>query len=100
MSGQSSTVLVVDDDDANRVTMERILTREKYRVLHADSGRAGMERLRVERARCITGAVLRAHPETESGQSRHAVEEAHAVSRADVVSRASPDVVWVPTGRA
>ena len=54
------------------------------------------QRLRVERARCITGAVLRAHPETESGQSRHAVEEAHAVSRADVVSRASPDVVWVP----
>jgi two-component system response regulator HydG len=45
----SSTVLVVDDDEANRVTMERILAREGYRVVHADSGRAAMERLREER---------------------------------------------------
>jgi two-component system response regulator HydG len=44
-----STVLVVDDDEANRVTLERILSREGYRVVHADSGRAAMERLRDER---------------------------------------------------
>jgi two-component system response regulator HydG len=42
-------VLVVDDDEANRVTLERILSREGYRVVHADSGRAAMERLRDER---------------------------------------------------
>ncbi|MEQ1504760.1 MAG: sigma-54 dependent transcriptional regulator [Myxococcota bacterium] len=49
MAGSPSTVLVVDDDEANRVTMERILSREGYRVVHADSGRAAMERLRDER---------------------------------------------------
>jgi two-component system, NtrC family, response regulator HydG len=46
----ASTVLVVDDDDANRITLERILEREGYRVLHAESGRAAMERLREARA--------------------------------------------------
>src|SRR5262249_54555127 len=45
-----STVLVVDDDEVNRVTLERILVREGYRVIHADSGRAAMERLREVRA--------------------------------------------------
>jgi two-component system, NtrC family, response regulator HydG len=45
----ASTVLVVDDDEANRVTLERILSREGYRVVHADSGRAAMERLRDDR---------------------------------------------------
>ncbi|MEQ1565360.1 MAG: sigma-54 dependent transcriptional regulator [Myxococcota bacterium] len=45
----ASTVLVVDDDEANRVTLERILSREGYRVVHADSGRAAMERLREDR---------------------------------------------------
>jgi two-component system response regulator HydG len=44
-----STVLVVDDDAANRVTLERILDREGYRVLHAESGRAAMTLLRDER---------------------------------------------------
>ncbi len=39
----SHTVLVVDDDRSNRVTMERILSREGYRVLHAESGRHAME---------------------------------------------------------
>ncbi|MEZ4238364.1 MAG: sigma-54 dependent transcriptional regulator [Myxococcota bacterium] len=46
MASAPSTVLVVDDDEANRVTMERILLREGYRVVHADSGRAAMEGLR------------------------------------------------------
>ena len=44
-----TTVLVVDDDSANRVTLERILVRERYRVLHAESGREAMQRLREER---------------------------------------------------
>ena len=44
-----STVLVVDDDAANRVTLERILDREGYRVIHAESGRAAMTVLRDER---------------------------------------------------
>src|SRR3954464_6247527 len=45
----ASAVLVVDDDEANRVTLERILSREGYRVVHADSGRSAMEKLRDER---------------------------------------------------
>jgi two-component system response regulator HydG len=49
MASSPSTVLVVDDDEANRVTMERILVREGYRVVHADSGRAAMERLREQK---------------------------------------------------
>ncbi|MBX2798810.1 MAG: sigma-54 dependent transcriptional regulator [Myxococcales bacterium] len=44
-----STVMVVDDDDANRVTLERILTRERYRVVHASSGREAMQHLRNDR---------------------------------------------------
>jgi len=42
------TVLVVDDDDSNRVTMERILKREGYAVRHAASGREAMEVFRAE----------------------------------------------------
>jgi two-component system response regulator HydG len=42
----SSTILVVDDDEPNRVTLERILEREGYAVVHAASGREAMEVLR------------------------------------------------------
>jgi DNA-binding NtrC family response regulator len=42
-------VLVVDDDAANRVTLERILSREGYAVVHAEGGREAMDRLRDER---------------------------------------------------
>jgi two-component system response regulator HydG len=49
MAEADSTVLVVDDDAANRVTMERILAREGYRVVHAESGREAMQLLRDER---------------------------------------------------
>ena len=41
------TILVVDDDTANRVTLERILVREGFVVQHAASGRSAMEQLRV-----------------------------------------------------
>ncbi|MCB9663143.1 MAG: sigma-54-dependent Fis family transcriptional regulator [Alphaproteobacteria bacterium] len=40
------TVLVVDDDAANRLTLERILAREDFDVVHAESGREALERLR------------------------------------------------------
>jgi DNA-binding NtrC family response regulator len=43
------SILVVDDDDANRVTLERILAREGYHVVHASGGREAMDRLREER---------------------------------------------------
>ena len=39
-------ILVVDDDEANRITLERILRRAGYEVTHADSGRTAMEALR------------------------------------------------------
>ena len=42
----SHRVLVVDDDEANRVTLERILSREGLSVVHAASGREGLEHLR------------------------------------------------------
>ncbi len=42
-------ILVVDDDDANRVTLERILKRAGYGVRHASSGREAMEILRAQR---------------------------------------------------
>ncbi|TVQ91918.1 MAG: sigma-54-dependent Fis family transcriptional regulator [Deltaproteobacteria bacterium] len=40
------TILVVDDDPSNRVTLERLLRREGYDVSHAESGRQAMENLR------------------------------------------------------
>ncbi len=40
------TVLVVDDQQPNRVTLERILSREGWNVSHAEDGRQGLERLR------------------------------------------------------
>jgi len=39
------TVLVVDDEEANRLTLERILVREKVRVLHAPDGRSAIDKL-------------------------------------------------------
>ena len=39
------TVLVVDDEKANRQTLERILVREKLRVVHAADGRQALERV-------------------------------------------------------
>lgn len=49
------TILVVDDDDANRVTLERILKRAGYEVNHAASGR---EAMRVLRDGPVTDLVL------------------------------------------
>lgn len=42
-------ILVVDDESSNRVTLERLLNREGYDVLHADSGRSAMELVRSDR---------------------------------------------------
>ncbi|MFT7520397.1 MAG: two-component system response regulator HydG [Kiritimatiellia bacterium] len=42
----SHTILVVDDDRSNRMTLERLLKREGYAVTHAESGRKAMEQLR------------------------------------------------------
>ena len=44
------TILVVDDDASNRVTLERILGREGYEVAHAASGREAMEHYRARGA--------------------------------------------------
>ncbi|MEM6929082.1 MAG: sigma-54 dependent transcriptional regulator [Myxococcota bacterium] len=49
MEQSGSTVLVVDDDESNRVTLERILVRESYGVVHAETGREAMQRLRGQR---------------------------------------------------
>jgi len=41
-----ATILVVDDDEPNRVTLERILQREDYTVVHAAHGREALELFR------------------------------------------------------
>jgi len=41
-----ATILVVDDEEANRLTLERLLVRESYEVEHAASGREALECLR------------------------------------------------------
>jgi len=43
-------ILVVDDEEANRVTLERILRREGWSVLQAPDGRTGLELLREQGA--------------------------------------------------
>ena len=40
------TLLVVDDEEANRLALERILAREGFSVLHAADGRQALERIR------------------------------------------------------
>ncbi|MEC8194670.1 MAG: sigma-54 dependent transcriptional regulator [Myxococcota bacterium] len=42
-------VLVVDDEEANRLTLERILVREDLRVVHAPDGRAALHQIREHR---------------------------------------------------
>lgn len=42
-------VLVVDDEEANRLTLERILVREDLRVIHAPDGRAALQQIREHR---------------------------------------------------
>lgn len=42
-------VLVVDDEEANRLTLERILVREDLRVIHAPDGRAALQQIRDHR---------------------------------------------------
>ena len=46
MSATVQNILVVDDAESNRVTLERILRREGFDVKHASSGREAMEKLR------------------------------------------------------
>jgi two-component system response regulator HydG len=45
----TATLLVVDDDEGNRITLERMLSKEGYRVLQAGTGEAGLEIVRRER---------------------------------------------------
>jgi len=45
----AARVLVVDDEEPNRLTLERILVREGIEVLHAPDGRAAVPLLRDER---------------------------------------------------
>ncbi|MED5374110.1 MAG: sigma-54 dependent transcriptional regulator [Myxococcota bacterium] len=46
-------ILVVDDEEANRVTLERILRREGWEVLQAPEGRSALELLRSEGADAV-----------------------------------------------
>jgi two-component system response regulator HydG len=45
---RAPVVLVVDDDESNRVTLERLLSREGYAVRHASHGREALEIARGE----------------------------------------------------
>ena len=55
----SQTILVVDDDPSNRVTLERLLKREGYRVDHAESGRVFDAVLSLERRPWTTRSLAR-----------------------------------------
>ena len=48
-----ATVLVVDDDDGNRETLEKILVREGFRVLQASSGEEALDIVRRERPAAV-----------------------------------------------
>ena len=45
----TQTILVVDDDASNRVTLERILHREGYEVHHGENGKKALELVRENR---------------------------------------------------
>jgi two-component system response regulator HydG len=45
----TQAILVVDDDESNRVTLQRLLGREGFQVVDVASGREAMEVLRAER---------------------------------------------------
>jgi two-component system, NtrC family, response regulator HydG len=47
-SPMQPSILVVDDDSSNRVTLERIFSREGYTVHHASNGRDAIEVLRTK----------------------------------------------------
>jgi two-component system response regulator HydG len=46
--GPNPRVLVIDDEESNRLTLERLLTREDFAVVHAPHGRDGLEIVRAE----------------------------------------------------
>jgi two-component system response regulator HydG len=46
--GMTHTVLVVDDEASNRAALERLLSRERFEVRHASSGREALEIVRAE----------------------------------------------------
>jgi CheY-like chemotaxis protein len=54
----SRTVLVIDDDAASRDLLSRILERDSYRVVLADSGPAGLDLARTVRPDAITLDVV------------------------------------------
>lgn len=53
MTEARCTVLVVEDDRDIRESLEDVLTAEGYRVVTAENGRQGLERLREETDPCI-----------------------------------------------
>jgi PAS domain S-box-containing protein len=52
-AGEPATVLVVDDDPAARELLERVLTKEGYRVRTAPGGEAGLDLARRERPAAV-----------------------------------------------
>ncbi|GMR13862.1 MAG: hypothetical protein BMS9Abin29_2087 [Gemmatimonadota bacterium] len=57
-SGTSGTVLLIDDDAAARTLLRRILAKEHFRVLDAESGERGLELARKARPDAITLDVV------------------------------------------
>jgi CheY-like chemotaxis protein len=53
MTESRCTVLVVEDDRDIRESLEDVLTAEGYRVITAENGRQGLERLRDQTDPCI-----------------------------------------------
>ena len=74
------TILVVDDEAANRLALERILVREGLDVSHASDGRAALERLRSDR----TFAATIAEDEDAERPLRYIADLAKKVGKSDL----------------
>ncbi len=53
MNEEQQPVLVVDDDEGNRVTLEKILSKEGFRVVEAGSGEQALDLIRKQRPAAI-----------------------------------------------
>ena len=54
----ASTILIVDDEESNRLSLEKIFQREGLRVLTADSGRAALDVCRRERVHVVVTDLM------------------------------------------
>ena len=96
-----NTILIVDDDDAIRALISRVLKREQYAVAHAVNGRDALEQLRAKSFGTVvldlmmpvmTGFELIDYLNANSDAGKPCVIVVSATSESDLKSVASPVV--------